>query len=287
MPVLNGLTFTLADGVWETTQTTGTGPYTLEGAKVDLGRTYRSFLSGLGNGVRTGYAVRLGAGLEVGLGTVSSPSNLSRDSILFSTNGNNAVNWGSGAKDVHCDISAALSNQIWAKPGGSLPFGAVETRGPFAFSGTQSQMEFLAIANTARVIHVGFSNITRGDGSQLLIQLGDAGGYESTGYVTQTHWATASGSGIQTASTAWVIAAIGTSGNIHFGSVTMINLETSPGFWTYAGSCFTGGTQAYTDHSAGAKAVSATFDRFRLTNGAAANFGAGGTVSAQIIHGVT
>jgi hypothetical protein len=284
MPVVNGITITFADRVQETTQTSGTGTYTLDGAPSGK----RTFVAGIGNGNNTIYTASLGASWEVGIGLVASgaPSTLSRLQILASSNSNNAVSWGAGTKDVFCDISAALANQIWIRPGGSLPIGIVEMRGPLTPSGSQSVIEFTGIANTARVIHVGFSNLTRTDGSPLLIQLGDAGGYENTGYVTQTHWGTTAGRGLEGASSAWVIAATGASGTVHFGSVTMTCIGTNPGFWTYSGACYTGGSQSYTDHSAGAKALSSVFDRFRLTNGAAVNFSAGGTVSAQIIHAV-
>jgi hypothetical protein len=285
MPVVNGLTVTLGDLVEETTQTTGAGSYSLDGAP--SGR--RTFSQGIGSGTRTIYKAETASLLpyEVGIGTVTAgaPSTISRDAILLSSNNNLAVSWGPGSKRIFCDISSALANQIWARPSGSLPMGAVETRGPFTFSGAQSQIEFLAIASTARMIHLGFSNIARGEGTPLILQLGDSGGYEATGYVGATHWGTAVGRGHEVATTAWILASTGAGGNTHFGSVTLTNIGTSPGFWTYSGSCWTGG-QNYSDHSAGAKALSGTFDRFRFLNGAAANFGAGGTVTAQIIHGV-
>src|SRR5690606_29676883 len=50
----------------------------------------------------TVYTVRMGDEEENGIGTVTagSPSTLSRDQILSSSNSNNAVNWGPGIKDV-------------------------------------------------------------------------------------------------------------------------------------------------------------------------------------------
>jgi hypothetical protein len=283
MPIVNGLTVTLGDLVEETTQTTGSGTYVLDGAP--SGR--RTFVQGIGNGTRTLYKVESGATYELGIGTVSSgaPSVISRDSIRLSTNSNLAVNWGPGSKRIFCDLSAELANQIWARPTGGLPTAAIETRGPFSFTAGQTQLEFLSIATTARVIHLGYSNILRNEGSSMVLQLGDSGGYEATGYVGATHWGTPplAGRGLEVATTSWILASTGASGNTHFGAATLVNIGTSPGFWTYSAHTWTTG-QNYVDHCAGAKAVSATFDRFRITTGTGTGFSAGGTVTAQIIH---
>lgn len=86
----------LKDRVKETTTTTSTGTYTLGGAQVG----YQSF-SVVGNGNSTYYTVTDGTNWEVGVGTyTSSGTLLSRDTILESSNGGSAVNWGAGSKDV-------------------------------------------------------------------------------------------------------------------------------------------------------------------------------------------
>src|SRR5690606_29655240 len=111
---IGGIECTLADGVRETTQTTSTGTYSLDGAATVDGITYRTFAAGIGNGERTVYVVRMGDEFEVGIGTVTagSPSTLSRDTILASSNSNNAVNWGVGIKDVVVPASAAMFDAL-------------------------------------------------------------------------------------------------------------------------------------------------------------------------------
>jgi hypothetical protein len=84
------------DRVKETTTTTSTGTYTLGGAQVG----YQSFAV-VGDGNTTYYTVTDGTNWEVGVGTyTSSGTLLSRDTILESSNGGSAVNWGAGSKDV-------------------------------------------------------------------------------------------------------------------------------------------------------------------------------------------
>jgi hypothetical protein len=95
----------LKDRVKETTTTTGTGTYTLAGAVTG----FQSF-SVIGNANTTYYAATNGTDWEVGIGTyTASGTTLSRDTILESSNSNNAVNWGAGSKDIFVTYPAERS----------------------------------------------------------------------------------------------------------------------------------------------------------------------------------
>ena len=84
------------DRVKETSTTTGTGTFTLAGASDG----FQSFAA-IGDGNTTFYTISDGTDWEVGIGTyTASGTTLSRDTILSSTNSDNAVNWGAGDKDV-------------------------------------------------------------------------------------------------------------------------------------------------------------------------------------------
>lgn len=90
------------DRVKETTATTGTGTLTLAGAETG----FQSFAA-IGNGNKTYYVITDDVDFEVGIGTyTSSGTTLSRDSVLESSNGGNAVNWGAGVKTVFCSQPA-------------------------------------------------------------------------------------------------------------------------------------------------------------------------------------
>ena len=92
------------DRVNETSTTTGTGTFTLAGAVTG----FQSFAA-IGDGNTTYYTIVLqgGSEFEVGLGTyTSSGTTLSRDTILSSSNSNNAVNFSAGTKNVFCDYPA-------------------------------------------------------------------------------------------------------------------------------------------------------------------------------------
>ena len=84
------------DRVKETTTTTGTGTYTLDGAV----QGFQSF-GVIGDGNTTYYAVTNGTDWEVGVGTyTASGTTLARTSILESSNAGSAVNWSAGPKDI-------------------------------------------------------------------------------------------------------------------------------------------------------------------------------------------
>ena len=94
------------DRVKETSTTTGTGTFNLAGAETG----YESFVSGVGTGNTTYYAIELNSEneWEVGIGTVTSgsPDTLSRDTIISSSNSDAAVNFSSGTKNVFCTLPA-------------------------------------------------------------------------------------------------------------------------------------------------------------------------------------
>lgn len=100
----------LADRVKETTTTTGTGTYDLAGAATG----FAGFVAAIGDGKACYYTVEDGTDWEVGIGTVTdaSPDTLSRDTILASSNGDAAVNWGAGTKDVFVTIPAKFATEV-------------------------------------------------------------------------------------------------------------------------------------------------------------------------------
>jgi hypothetical protein len=94
------------DRVKETSTTTGTGTFSLDGASQD----FETFVAGVGTGNTTYYCI-VNSGTdewEVGVGTVTdaTPDTLSRDTIISSSNSDTAVTFTAGTKDVFCTIPA-------------------------------------------------------------------------------------------------------------------------------------------------------------------------------------
>lgn len=82
--------------VQETSTTTGTGTYTLDGAVTG----FQTFAA-IGNANTCYYCATDGVDWEVGLGTyTSSGTTLARTSVLASTNADAAVNWAAGTRRI-------------------------------------------------------------------------------------------------------------------------------------------------------------------------------------------
>lgn len=92
------------DRIAETTTTTGTGDYTLDGAQSG----FEAFTDRVSDGATVEYCVTDGTDYEVGEGTfTASGTTLSRDTIIQSSNGDAAVDWGSGSKDIFITLPAS------------------------------------------------------------------------------------------------------------------------------------------------------------------------------------
>jgi hypothetical protein len=94
------------DRVKETTSTTGTGAVSLGGAVTG----FETFAAGVGNSNTTYYCIahQTAAEFEVGLGTLDGDSSdLTRTTVISSSNSDSAVDFAAGTKDVFCTIPAS------------------------------------------------------------------------------------------------------------------------------------------------------------------------------------
>ena len=94
------------DRVKETSTSTGTGTFTLDGAQTG----FDSFANGIGGNNTTYYAIfnQGTSEWEVGLGTLNAGGTvLTRTTILTSSNSDTIVTFTSGTKDVFCTLPAS------------------------------------------------------------------------------------------------------------------------------------------------------------------------------------
>lgn len=91
------------DRVKESSTTTGTGNITLAGTEVG----FRTFASATGVGSVVTYCMTGGSEWEVGIGTLTSGTTLTRTTVTASSNGNALVNFSAGTKSVFCTVSAS------------------------------------------------------------------------------------------------------------------------------------------------------------------------------------
>lgn len=92
------------DRVKETSTTTGTGTFTLDGAVTG----FETFSSAIGNSNTTYYAIEIpnSTEFEVGLGTVSAGT-LARTTVISSSNSDALVDFSAGTKNVFCTLPAS------------------------------------------------------------------------------------------------------------------------------------------------------------------------------------
>ena len=108
------------DRVKVTSTTTGTGAMALGAAVTG----FETFAAGIGNSNTTYYCIfnQGTTEFEVGLGTLDgSSANLTRTTVISSSNSDSAVNFGSGTKDVFCTLPASKSVYLDAS---GVPVGA-------------------------------------------------------------------------------------------------------------------------------------------------------------------
>ena len=111
------------DRVKETSTTTGTGTFNLDGAVTG----FDTFVTGIANGNTTYYAIfhQGTTEWEVGLGTVTdaTPDTLARTTVLTNSDGNTSqVTFSAGTKDVFCTLPA--SKAVYLDASGD-PVGAI------------------------------------------------------------------------------------------------------------------------------------------------------------------
>jgi len=170
----------LKDRVLETANSPGTGTVTLLGASLG----YQSFNTALTSGNTTYYTIADlgGNNWEVGIGTFTSPDQLTRDTILESSGGGTIVNFSSGTQNVFITYPAEKSVNLDASNNVSA-------------LGTISSGTWNATAITTTYGGTGLTSYTAGDlpyytsGTALSKLAIGANGYILTSNGTAPTWA--------------------------------------------------------------------------------------------------
>jgi len=159
------MSYKFADRVKEFTTTTGTGAVALGGAASG----YRGFGAVLTDGDTCGYCIadpNTGE-WEVGTGTYTAPSTLTRTTVLSGTNGTSPVDFAAGSKDVMLVLTSAKMNEFMISPMTTLGdliiagAGGAATRLPAItglVKGTGSSYEAAAATDITGALITGFSS---------------------------------------------------------------------------------------------------------------------------------
>ena len=141
-------------------------------------------------------------------------------------------------------------------------------------SGTS--IDFNTVPPWARRVTLMFSGVSTNGTSPLLVQLGDSGGFETTGYSGATASAAAGSAGSSALGAGFSVANTNIASNTWFGAMVLTNL--SGNIWTAHGSFGRVGT-VYFGSVGGAKTLSGTLDRVRITTEGGADAFDAGTIN--------
>lgn len=123
---------------------------------------------------------------------------------------------------------------------------------------------FTSIPSWVRRINVVFNNLSQSGSAYVLLQLGDSGGIENTGYVSTANFLQGGVSSGSISSTAGIILYTGDTANQITGSVVFNNIDGN--IWVAAGTYNYSNATTVTGWTAGNKTLSATLDRIRITS---------------------
>jgi len=172
--------------------------------------------------------------------------------------------------DMVSDSATAVPTQQSVKAYTDTKVAAVITRGTAVATTSGTSVDFTSIPSTVKRITVMFDAVSNSGGDEYIIQIGDAGGVETTAYVSQS----SDRGGDQTATNGFIISRGNLSSSVNYGTIIINNF--SGNIWSSFGNLSRGSTVA---SSTGSKTLSATLDRIRITTAGGVNTFDAGSVN--------
>jgi hypothetical protein len=149
------------------------------------------------------------------------------------------------------------------------PSGSVITSMTAQASTSGTSIDFTSIPSWVKRITVMFSGVSLSGTDFLLVQIGDSGGVENTGYIS-TSIVTGAGTAASSSTSGFVIYQ-DAAGEIYSGIATIVNLTANSWVLSHAGKNNT----VKGSFGGGDKTLSATLDRVRITSTGTNTFDAG------------
>ncbi len=183
-------------------------------------------------------------------------------SITFDPNGSENIDGattkavtGPSSGRIWCDGSAFYTSGFPAS-GGGLTLGTPQN----STSGTS--IDFTGIPAGTKKIIINFNGVSTSGTSQPIVQLGDSGGAETSGYLGGV--SVNSGSATVTNGFAFTVTGALAAANIYYGQMILTLLDSSTNMWSCQGQLFDDNIDLVSN-MCGIKATSAVLDRVRIT----------------------
>lgn len=171
--------------------------------------------------------------------------------------------------------SASSDSAAFGQIGTAISLAAIQIGTPQTLT-TGTSVDFLSLPTGVKTITVMFSGVTTNNTNSLVVQLGDSGGIEASGYnTTYANYLNAASPTVLNATTGFIASQPATAAAVMHGQIiiTLANSSTN----TWVGTANGGRTDlANLVTSVGYKSLSATLDRVRFTTSlGSASFSAG------------
>lgn len=130
-------------------------------------------------------------------------------------------------------------------------------------SGTS--IDYTNIPAWVKKITVMFNGTSLSSTSNILVQLGDSGGIENTGYQGASVYITTGVGGIAANSAGFIVNVVSTAAQVTSGNLFINLLDPATNTWSASGVFGSTGSNTAITLAGGAKSLSATLDRVRIT----------------------
>ncbi len=155
---------------------------------------------------------------------------------------------------VGTDTSQTLTNKILAN-----------TRGTTTATTSGTTHDYTGIPSWVTRITLSLSGVSTNGTSHYIVQIGDSGGVETSGYVsTTTYLINDTGANGNAETTGFKLTDGTTAAETFHGAITLTLLDAATNLWA-ATNLLSASSTSRTCHGSGSKALSATLDRVRLT----------------------
>jgi len=179
---------------------------------------------------------------------------------LAVANGGTGVTTSTGSGANVLGTSPSISGAVMTTMGSS-----VITSGTAQASTSGTSIDFTSIPSWVKRITVMFNGVSTSGTSLPMIQIGDSGGVEITGYAAGSSLLNPASINTSNYTTGFTIRTDALASTVMDGFITINLLNSSTNTWVAGGTVYTPTPSAYMAAVAGGKSLSATLDRVRIT----------------------